>query len=108
MVWGLGKHFDHFIGGGEAAFDPLILLLLALLLDAYLGDTPWLFKRLQVVRFYDKPNNTLVYLSYSDKLIDGSPKNAISTVPIACALAPIARPNRPAIRNPTRGRKTIA
>ena len=35
-----------FIGGGEAAFDPLILLLLALLLDAYLGDTPWLFKRL--------------------------------------------------------------
>lgn len=34
-----------FIGGDEAAFDPLILLLLALVLDAYLGDTPWLFKR---------------------------------------------------------------
>ncbi|PIW29875.1 MAG: cobalamin biosynthesis protein CobD [Rhodospirillales bacterium CG15_BIG_FIL_POST_REV_8_21_14_020_66_15] len=34
-----------YIGGGQAAFDPLILLLLALLLDAYLGDTPWLFKR---------------------------------------------------------------
>lgn len=42
----------------------------------------WLFKKLQVVRFHDKPNNTLVYLSYSDKLVDGSPKNAISTVPI--------------------------
>lgn len=42
----------------------------------------WLFKKLQVVRFYDKANNTLVYLSYSDKLVDGSPKNAISTVPI--------------------------
>jgi CreA protein len=40
------------------------------------------FKTLQVVRFYDKPNNTLVYLSYSDKLIDGSPKNSISTVPV--------------------------
>jgi CreA protein len=40
------------------------------------------FKTLQVVRFYDKPNNTLIYLSYSDKMIDGSPKNAISTVPI--------------------------
>jgi CreA protein len=40
------------------------------------------FKTLQVVRFYDKPNNTLIYLSYSDKLIDGSPKNTISTVPI--------------------------
>ncbi len=41
-----------------------------------------LFKTLHVVRFYDKPNNSLVYLSYSDKLVDGSPKNSISTVPI--------------------------
>ncbi|MEM8788219.1 MAG: CreA family protein [Pseudomonadota bacterium] len=41
-----------------------------------------LFKRLQVVRFFDEPRNTLVYLSYSDKLIDGSPKNAISAVVI--------------------------
>ena len=41
-----------------------------------------LFKELHVVRFYDKPNNTLVYLSYSDRVIEGSPKNAISTVPI--------------------------
>ncbi|MFN4089631.1 MAG: CreA family protein [Alphaproteobacteria bacterium] len=41
-----------------------------------------LFKRLQVVRFYDAKRNTLVYLSYSDKLIEGSPKNSISTVPI--------------------------
>lgn len=41
-----------------------------------------LFKTLQVVRFYDGKRNTLVYLSYSDKLIEGSPKNSISTVPI--------------------------
>ncbi len=41
-----------------------------------------LFKKLRVVRFFDKPNNTLVYLSYSDKLVEGSPKNAISTVPV--------------------------
>ena len=40
------------------------------------------FKHLQVVRFHDKPNNTLVYLAYSDRLIEGSPKNSISTVPI--------------------------
>ena len=40
------------------------------------------FKKLRVVRFYDKANNTLVYLSYSNKLIDGSPKNSISTVPV--------------------------
>ena len=41
-----------------------------------------LFKTLQVVRFYDKPHNTLIYLVYSDKLIEGSPKHAVSTVPI--------------------------
>jgi CreA protein len=39
-----------------------------------------LFKRLQVVRFLDRKRNTLIYLAYSDKLIDGSPKNAISAV----------------------------
>lgn len=50
--------------------------------DVFRESRSWLFKKLQVVRFYDKPNNTLVYLSYSDKLVDGSPKNAISTVPI--------------------------
>lgn len=40
------------------------------------------FKQLHVVRFFDRANNTLVYLSYSDRVIEGSPKNAISTVPI--------------------------
>ena len=40
------------------------------------------FKKLRVVRFFDKPNNTLVYLSYSDRIIEGSPKNAVSSVPI--------------------------
>lgn len=40
------------------------------------------FKRVQVVRFHDKERDTLIYLTYSDKLIDGSPKNAISAVVI--------------------------
>lgn len=40
------------------------------------------FKTLQVVRFCDEHRNTLVYLVYSDKVIEGSPKNSISTVPI--------------------------
>ncbi|MFG1173824.1 protein CreA [Erwiniaceae bacterium CAU 1747] len=44
--------------------------------------TSLVFKKLQVVRFYDKNRNALVYLSYSDKVIDGSPKNALSAVPI--------------------------
>jgi CreA protein len=38
------------------------------------------FKRLNVVRFLDAKRNTLVYLAYSDKLIDGSPQNSVSAV----------------------------
>ena len=41
-----------------------------------------IFKTLQVVRFCDESRNTLVYLVYSDKVIEGSPKNSISSVPI--------------------------
>ena len=44
--------------------------------------TSILFKTMQVVRFMDQKRNVLIYLVYSDKLIDGSPKNSISTVPI--------------------------
>ena len=45
-------------------------------------STSILFKKLQVVRFYDQKRNVLVYLSYSDKLIEGSPKNSISAIEI--------------------------
>ena len=41
-----------------------------------------LFKKLRVVRMVDKQRNTLVYLTYSDKLVDGSPKNGITAVPV--------------------------
>ena len=41
-----------------------------------------LFKRLRVVRMVDAPRNTLVYLTYSDKLIEGSPQNSLTAVPI--------------------------
>ena len=41
-----------------------------------------LFKRVRIVRGCDKKRNVLVYLIYSDKLIEGSPKNSTSTVPI--------------------------
>jgi len=40
------------------------------------------FKKLQVVRFFDKKRQTYVYLAYSDRVIEGSPQNAISTVPV--------------------------
>ncbi|MFO0998125.1 MAG: CreA family protein [Alphaproteobacteria bacterium] len=41
-----------------------------------------LFKTLQVVRFYDRTRNVLVYVAYSDRVIEGSPMNSISAVPI--------------------------
>ncbi|AST67869.1 MULTISPECIES: protein CreA [Kosakonia] len=44
--------------------------------------TSLVFKKLQVVRFYDSKRNALTYLAYSDKVVEGSPKNAISAVPI--------------------------
>ncbi|MBU4681965.1 protein CreA [Cedecea davisae] len=44
--------------------------------------TSLVFKKLQVVRFYDSKRNTLAYLAYSDRVVEGSPKNAISAVPI--------------------------
>jgi CreA protein len=43
-------------------------------------STSLLFKKLQVVRFYDSKRNALIYLSYSDKIVDGSPQNSISTI----------------------------
>ena len=41
-----------------------------------------MFKRIQVVRFFDESRNALVYLTYSDRLIDGSTKNSVSAVVI--------------------------
>jgi CreA protein len=44
--------------------------------------TSLLFKTMQVVRFTDVKRNVIVYLVYSDKIVEGSPKNAISSVPV--------------------------
>ena len=40
------------------------------------------FKKMQIVRGCDAKRNVLVYMVYSDKLIDGSPENSTSSVPI--------------------------
>ena len=55
-----------------------------------------LFKKLQVIRFLDRRRNTVVYLVFSDKLIDGSPKNAVTAV----ALMPWAdqSPGKPIVK----------
>lgn len=53
-----------------------------------------LFKTLHVVRLVDVQRNTLVYLTYSDRLIDGSPKNSITSVPVDRAQPiPVKRTN---------------
>jgi CreA protein len=40
------------------------------------------FKKMQIVRGCDVKRNILIYMTYSDKLVEGSPKNSTSTVPI--------------------------
>jgi CreA protein len=42
----------------------------------------FMFKKMRIVRGCDAKRNVLVYLVYSDKIIEGSPKNSTSTVPI--------------------------
>ena len=50
--------------------------------EVFKKSTSLLFKTLQVVRFYDSKRDVLIYLTYSDRIIEGSPKNSISTIPI--------------------------
>jgi CreA protein len=40
------------------------------------------FKKLRVVRMVDAPRNTLIYLTYSDRVIEGSPQNSITAVAV--------------------------
>ena len=47
-----------------------------------------LFKKLRVVRMVDRKRNVLVYLTYSDKLIDGSPQNSVTAVPLGTLVLP--------------------
>lgn len=51
--------------------------------EVFKKRTSLVFKTVQVVRFYDPARNTLIYLTYSDKMIDGSPKNSLSAVVVA-------------------------
>lgn len=50
--------------------------------EVFKKRTSLIFKSMQVVSFYDKVHNALVYLVYSDRVLKGSPKNSISAVPI--------------------------
>jgi CreA protein len=45
-----------------------------------------LFKRVRVVRMVDQKRNTLIYLVYSDRVIEGSPQNSVTAVPVPANL----------------------
>jgi CreA protein len=50
--------------------------------EVYSERASLLFKRLRVVRMLDVPRNTLVYMTYSDRVIEGSPQNSVTAVPV--------------------------
>jgi len=49
--------------------------------EVFKQRTSLIFKSMQVVRFFDATRKVFVYLVYSDRVIEGSPKNSISAVP---------------------------
>ena len=50
--------------------------------EAFSERRSLIFKRMRIVRGCDAKRNVLVYMVYSDRLIEGSPKNSTSSVPI--------------------------
>ena len=50
--------------------------------DIYRERRSLFWKKMQIVRGCDPNRNVLVYLSYTDRLIEGSPQNSTSTVPV--------------------------
>ncbi len=50
--------------------------------EVFKERTSLVFKTMQVVRFFDSKRNTLVYLVYSDRVIEGSPQIAVTAIPI--------------------------
>ena len=50
--------------------------------NVFSESTSIFFKNTKVIRLFDAKRNTLVYVAVSRKVIEGSPMNAISTVPV--------------------------
>jgi len=54
--------------------------------DMFTERISLVFKKLRVVRMVDPKRNALVYLTYSDRVIEGSPQNSVGVVPVDAAL----------------------
>ena len=54
--------------------------------DMFTERISLVFKKMRIVRMVDVQRNVLVYLSYSDRVIEGSPQNSVSVVPVDAAL----------------------
>ena len=50
--------------------------------EVFSERTSLLFKRLRVVRMVDAQRHTLVYMTYSDRVIEGSPQNSVTAVAV--------------------------
>ncbi|RKP52024.1 CreA family protein [Trinickia fusca] len=50
--------------------------------DVFTDRMSFIFKTLHVVRIVDEKRNTLVYLTYSDRVVSGSAKNSVTAVPL--------------------------
>ena len=51
--------------------------------EVFTERTSLLFKRLRVVRMVDEKRNTLIYMTYSDRVIEGSPQNSVTAVAVS-------------------------
>jgi CreA protein len=91
-------YFTHVKGGRLATVDPSNSSVAARLtgpipmkdgkqvidqratLELFKTKKSWMSKALRIARFYDPKKNTLIYITYSKKLIDGSAKHSLSVV----------------------------
>ena len=54
--------------------------------EVFSERTSLLFKRLRVVRMVDTSRHALVYMTYSDRVIEGSPQNSVTAVPVPASV----------------------
>ncbi|GAB7127998.1 protein CreA [Silvimonas sp. JCM 19000] len=57
--------------------------------EVFKQSASFIFKHVRVVRIADAKRSTLVYLTYSDKVIDGSPDNSLTAVPVTGQAIPV-------------------